>query len=166
MGHKFLMSVSTVAVAAAALVGMAVVAAEGPKQTAVGTKYALSGKVVQADGIGKNGETFALIYEENGTASGIGPDHKLHCLGVVQGAAGMIAEQHGYCIETDLDGDQVLWKVTPAAHPLGLTAALQAVHEALAGTGKYAGISMTWKSIDKSESTGPMEYSLKVDLTP
>lgn len=56
MGHKFLMSVSTVAVAAAALVGMAVVAAEGPKQTAVGTKYALSGKVVQADGIGKNGK--------------------------------------------------------------------------------------------------------------
>ena len=155
---------ATAAAVAAALVGMSVVAAEAPKPMPVGTKYVLAGKVVQADGIGKNGETFALIYEENGTASGNGPDHKMHCLGVLQGAAGMVAEQHGYCIETDLDGDQVLWKITVAPHPLG-PVSLQAVHEAIAGTGKYAGISMTMKTTDQAENTGPMAYTIKGEAT-
>ena len=163
MKGKLLVSAAAAAVAAA-LVGMAVVAAEAPKPMGVGAKFVLAGKVVQADGIGKNGETFALIYEENGTTSGNGPDHKMHCLGVLQGAAGRVAEQHGYCIETDLDGDQVLWKVTPAAHPLG-PVSLQTVHEAIAGTGKYAEVSMTIKTTDQSESTGPMAYTVKGEVT-
>jgi hypothetical protein len=164
MKRMYPVSVAAAAIVGAALVGTAAVAVEAPKPMSVGTKYALAGKVMQADGIGKNGETYALIYEENGTASGAGPDHKMHCLGVLQGAAGKIEEQHGYCIETDLDGDQVLWRVTPAPHPMA--GAIQAVHEAVSGTGKYAGISMTLKSTDQAESTGPMRYALKVDLTP
>ncbi len=163
MKGKFRVS-ATAAAVAAALLGIAVVAAEAPKPMVVGTKFVLAGKVMQADGIGKNGETFALIYEENGTTSGNGPDHKLHCLGVLQAAAGIVAEQHGYCFETDLDGDQVLWKITPAAHPLG-PASLQTVHETIAGTGKYAGISMTVTTTDQAENTGPMAYTLRGEVT-
>jgi len=161
---KFEFTVSATAAVVVAALGMAVLAAEAPKPTNVGLKYALTGKIVQADGLGKNFETFAAIYEENGTASGNGPDHKMHCLGVQQGGAGGVAEQHGYCIETDPDGDQVMWKVTPAPH--AGTAILQSVHEALGGTGKYAGITTTMKSTDQAEMTGPMSYRLKVDLTP
>lgn len=161
MKGKFRVSATAAAVAA---VGMAVVAAEAPKPMGVGAKFVLAGKVVQADGIGKNGETFATIYEENGTTSGNGPDHKLHCLGVLQGAAGMVAEQHGYCFDTDVDGDQVLWKITVAPHPLGPTS-VQAVHEAIAGTGKYAGISMTIKATSQAENTGPTGYTLKGEVT-
>jgi hypothetical protein len=34
--------------------------------------------------VGKNGDAFAVIYEENGTAAGNGPDHKMRCLGVLR----------------------------------------------------------------------------------
>jgi hypothetical protein len=158
-----LLSATGVAVAAA-VVGIAAVAVEAPKPMSVWTKFALAGKVMKADGIGKNGETFAAIYDEIGTSSGNGPDHKWHCLGVQQGAAGAIAEQHGYCIETDPDGDQVLWKITPPPHPLG-PVTVQTVHEAIAGTGKYAGISMTIKTTDQAEGTGPMAYAVKGQVT-
>ena len=63
-----------------------------------------------------------------------------------------------------VDGDQVLWKITVAPHPLGPTS-VQAVHEAIAGTGKYAGISMTMKTTVQSENTGPMAYALKGEVT-
>jgi hypothetical protein len=142
------------------LVGTAAIAAEGPKLIA--SKFAAEGKIVQTDMV--DGEGFALIYEEKGMGSGNGSDHKMHCFGVMQGATGTIVEQHGYCVETDPDGDQVLWKITPAAHPMAAIS-VQAGHKALAGAGKYAGISVTVNSTCQVASN-PTGYTLNCDLAP
>jgi len=72
----------------------------------------------------------------------------------MQGAGDRILEQRGYCMETDPDGDQVFWKVTPSAHQAGLHTVL-ATHEAIAGTGKYAGVSMTITSTCDITNSGP-----------
>jgi len=90
-------------------------------QISVATKYALSGMVVQADSVGNHGEGFTAIFELSGTGSGEGPDHKLHCLDIMYGALGAIAGESGYCVETDPDGDQVLWKTTSAPHSVSAT---------------------------------------------
>ena len=163
MKHKLLAFVTTGAIAGAALGGSLAVAADGTMPVA--SKFALEGKIIQGDGVGKNGETFALIYEETGTGSANGPDHKMHCLGVIQGGAGSIVEQHGYCIETDPDGDQVMWKVTPAAHLMTAPTTL-AVHEAFAGTGKYSGIALKLNSTYQLSDSSPAGYKLKCEFTP
>jgi hypothetical protein len=161
--RSFFYVLSAVAIAGGALFGTLAVAA-GPKEMGVGNKFALAGKIVQGD-VAKGG-TFAGIYEENGTAAGNGPDHKMHCLGVMQGTSDAVVEQHGYCMETDTDGDQVLWKVTPAGHPLNSPISL-ATHEALVGTGKYAGISGTLNSTCQvSPGAGPDQYALKCEFAP
>ena len=59
MRHKNLISV---AVAAAALVGTVAVAGEGPKDLG----FSVTGKVVQGDGVGKNGEAFVRIPRQSG----------------------------------------------------------------------------------------------------
>jgi hypothetical protein len=128
-------------------------------------KYTLSGKVVQADNVGKHGEGFAAIYELNGTASGKGPDHKLRCFGTMHGAMGTIAGEHGYCVETDPDGDQVLWKMTPAPHSAGAMTDLQGVWEALLGTGKYTRISMATGLRCQQSQTGLVGFKLECDVS-
>src|SRR5271165_3428866 len=153
---------SVAAVAAGAIVGP-VGAAEGPRGAIFAGKFEVSGNDIQGIGVGKDGEGFALVYEEDVTATG-GSDHKMHCLGVMQLAANTVAEQHGYCVETDPDGDQALWKVTPAPHLMGADA-VQAVHEAIAGAGKYAGVSTTIKSTCNLTSSGP-RYALSCESQP
>jgi hypothetical protein len=64
----FLTSVAAAAVATAALVGTAAVAAEAPKDMIFANKFAVTAKVLQASGIGKNGEAFVLI-DENTTVA-------------------------------------------------------------------------------------------------
>ena len=153
--------------AALSLFGMtadAADAADAAKPTISGAELAGAGRVVQFDGIGRNGEAFVAVLEDNQTVSGGGPDHRTHCLGIVRGAAGAIGEQINFCVETDQDGDQVLWKLTFAPHPTG-AATTQYVREAIAGSGKYAGISMTQKWTSEFESTGPSTYKVKDKLT-
>ena len=82
-------------IAAVALAGAAF-AAERPKEVSFAGKSTTTGKFLQGVPIGKN-EAFVAIFDENGTASGNGPDHKLHCLGVLQGLKGVV-ETHAYCI--------------------------------------------------------------------
>jgi len=113
MKLKFPVSMAAFAVAAATLSGMTVLAVEAPKPISIsGAEAVGDGRVVEADGIGKNGETFFAVLEDNHTVSGNGPDHKMHCLGILQGTAGIIAEHLNFCVETDPDGDQVLWKLS------------------------------------------------------
>ena len=134
-------------------------------QMSLAGKYTVSGKVVQADNVGKHGEGFIASYESNGTASGKGPDHKMHCFGIMQGSMGTIAEEPEYCVETDPDGDQVLWKITTAPHSVSAKTDIQNVWEALLGTGKYTGISMRAKSTCQVSSTALMGWAGKCDLT-
>jgi len=72
---------------------------------------------------------------------------------------GTIAEERGYCVETDPDGDQVLWRT------LNAKTDLQGVSEALLGTGKYTGISMRAKATCQQSATGLMGWTQKCDLT-
>ena len=134
-------------------------------QISVATKYALSGMVVQADNVGNHNEGFTAIYETSGTGSGEGPDHKLHCLAILQGAVGAISGESGYCVETDPDGDQVLWKMTPAPHSMNATKDLQGVWETLLGTGKYSGVSITTKVTCQQSATGLRSFKLECDAT-
>ena len=158
MNHNFLMSAALVAVAAGALLATVSVAAQTPKEMIFGNKFTVTTKFAQSDGVGKNGEAFVLV-EDNTSAADDVPGHRMHCLGVMQGIADAMNEEHVYCVETDLDGDQALWKVTPEAHrPKGEP--IPAVHETVMGTGKYAGISMTLKSMCQVTSSGPTGYSL------
>jgi hypothetical protein len=83
----------------------------------------------------------------------------------MQGANGTMVEQHEYCIETNIGGDQVLWKVTPESHPMNASS-VPAVHEAIAGTGKYADISMTIKTTCRVASTSSTGYTLSCERTP
>lgn len=153
-----------IAVAAAALVAAtSALAAETPKDMIFANKFTVAAKVVQAENLGKNGEAFVLIDEQ--TTVGDGSDHKMHCLGVIQGANGSMVEERQYCVETDPGGDQVLWKVTPQSQP-GNAPGIPAVHEAIAGTGKYAGISMTIRSTCRVVSHSPTGFSLSCDGAP
>jgi class 3 adenylate cyclase len=134
-------------------------------QASFPSKTALVGKVLGADNVGTHGQGFAAVYELNGTASGNGPDHKLHCFGILQGAAGAIVGERQYCVETDPDGDQVVWKVTPAPHPMSATKDLQSVSETIQGTGKYSGVSITTKATCQQSATGLMGWKLACDVT-
>lgn len=147
------------AFAAAAFVGEA--GAEAPKGAIFSGKFEVSGKVDQSIAAGKNGEGYVLAYEEDVSAPG-GSDHKVHCIGVMQGVTNKIVEQRGYCVETDPDGDQVLWKITPRAHEMGSSAVI-AVHETIAGTGKYADASAKITTTCAVASAGPTGYALKCD---
>ena len=134
-------------------------------QISVATKYALSGTVVETESVGNHGEGFTAMYELNGTASGNGPDHRLRCFVVTHGAMGAIAEDHGYCTDTDPDGDQVLWKMTTAPHALSTTKDLQSVWETLLGTGRYTGVSFTTKVTCQESDAGLKGFRLECDVT-
>ncbi len=154
------------AIAAGSLLGTAALAAEASKDAIFAGKFEVNGKVIQGVDVGRNGG-FALIYEEDTTAAG-GSDHQMHCLGVMQGTQGTaerIVEQHGYCVETDKDGDKVLWKVTPEANHSVNVQSLPGTAEALDGTGKYHGISKTIKSTCNVTVPGP-NYVLSCEMMP
>jgi hypothetical protein len=161
MTRRFLISLSTaVAVAAGSIIGAAS-AAEAPKGAIFASKFEVSGKVDQNICVGKNGEAFALLYEEDTTAT-VSSGYKMHCIGVMQGAENRIVEQHGYCAEADPEGNQIFWTITPAPHLMGSDAVF-AVHEAIAGRGKYAGISAKVTSTCQVWSVGPSGYTLKCE---
>jgi len=134
-------------------------------QISIATKYALAGQVLQADNVGSHSEGFTAVYELSGTGSGEGPDHKLHCLAILHGAAGEVAGENGYCVETDPDGDQVLWKTTPTPHAMSATKDLEGVWETLLGTGKYTGVSITTKVTCQQTATGLRSFKLACDVT-
>jgi hypothetical protein len=178
---------SATAVAAAALVGIAAAAAEGPKPVA--SKITTKGEF-QADVIGKNVEEHyrpaiwgggvvtekyltgknveagIAFTEENGTAEGNGPERKVHCFGVWQSASDKIMETHAFCIETDADGDQVLWRISAAAPHSADAAIVKNVNEAIMGTGKYAGISGTFNATCQMSWTGYGKYLSICDRKP
>jgi hypothetical protein len=62
-------------------------------------------------------------------------------LGVDQVIDG-VAEEHGDCIDTDKDGDQILWKTTEEPRHY-FTPIIAITEEAVAGTGKFSGRSTT-----------------------
>jgi hypothetical protein len=170
---------SATAVAAAALVGIAAAAAEGPKP--LPTKITTKGEI-QADVIGKNVEEFYLtgkyftgpnveagiaFTEENGTAEGNEPhERKVHCFGVWRSASDTIMETHAFCIETDADGDQVLWRISAAAPHSAEAAIVKNVNEAIMGTGKFAGISGTFNATCQMSWTGYGKYLSICDRKP
>jgi hypothetical protein len=152
------MLLSAAAVATATVVGIATASAEGPP---VATKTTTNGDV-QDDFIGKKQEAGMAfsgmsLFEANGTAEGNGPERKVHCYGVSQSTSDKIMETHAFCIETDPDGDQVLWRLSTAPHS-AMAAIVKNVNEAVMGTGKYAGISGTFDSTCQMSWTGYGKY--------
>ena len=77
----------------------------------------------------------------------------------------MIAEERGYCVETDPSGDRALWRMTPAPHSLNATTDLQGLLEALLGAGKDNGISMRAKAPCQQSTTALTGWTQKCDLT-
>lgn len=148
-----------VALAAAAFANLAS-AGEAPGGVFSGP-FEVNGKIRDSFAAGKGGDGFALAYEEVVTAPGAA-GHDTRCFGVMQGVRDRIVEQHGYCLETDPGGDQVLWKITPGAHPMG-SAAVVATHEAVAGTGRHAGVSETITTTCAVAAAGPTDYALKCE---
>jgi hypothetical protein len=132
-------------------------------QIVLAAKFEFTGKVVQADDVGAHGEGFTAIYESSGRSLGEGPDHTWHCLGLMRGAAGEIAGESEYCVETDPDGDQVLWKVTTAPHALSATKDVKGVFETILGTGKYTGVSASMTLTCQPSYTGLTGWTVQCD---
>ena len=89
----------------------------------------------------------------------------MHCFGMLQGSSGTIAEERGYCVETDPDGDQAPWRMDTRASlferddrppgPLG----------GVLGPRKDIGISMRAKATCQQSATGLTGWTQKCDLT-
>ncbi len=129
-------SVSMAVIAATTCIAAVSLAADAPKMIALSGKSAVEGKVAFT-AFGKDG--WVGTFDESGTVSGgNGPDHKLHCFGTIS-AVGGVAETHGFCDESDADGDHILWRTTPDLRPED-EAPKHGMRQALLGTGKYAGV--------------------------
>jgi hypothetical protein len=140
--RSYRVCLSTAVIAATALVETAAVAAAAPKDVSFTAKYSGTGRFLQGEEIGGPGAAFVAVFDENGTTAGNGIERRTHWFGVLHGAKGMVEATHSYSVDTDPDGDKVLWKLVTPVHPADASA-FQITGEAVWGTGKYAGVSGT-----------------------
>ena len=110
---------AAVAAAATMLIAGSTLAAETAKEGTYSGKISFAGKITQKIRLGDSDRYFTEAYEEDGTSSS-DPPVKSRCLGVDQVIDGVV-EGQSYCVDTDKDGDQILWKMTeePAHYGLG-----------------------------------------------
>jgi dienelactone hydrolase len=138
---------SAVAVAAAALFATTAIADEGT----VTAKVTSTGTPLQTIPVGGDR---VFVSEEKGTIERGGP-HPWRCVWTTFETASYDAR--GYCIETDLDGDQIVLKTTSE----GSGGAGSGAGEVAMGTGKYAGV--TGKIAFTCQFSGGINYSVNCD---
>jgi hypothetical protein len=128
-----------------AAISFGAMAADLPKEGTFSGTYSAAG-TYKAYPVGK--DRTLVMWEENGLSVGKGVfDHTTsHCFGLADIANGM-EQDHGYCVVTDIDGDQSVTedvsdgKRPTSAKSFGFTGTLTS------GTGKYAGISGEWTGV-------------------
>ena len=131
---------AAVAAAATMLIAGSTLAAETAKEGTYSGKIDFKGKFTEKIRLGEFDQYWAVTLEEHGTSSGDQPV-KSQCLGVGRDINGEW-EVHSYCVDTDVDGDQILWKLTDGPRRFTETVVTR-TEEALTGTGKYSGRSAT-----------------------
>jgi hypothetical protein len=136
--HTCLLSAFTLSTAMA--FGVAALAADLPKEGTFDVTYTASGTAKVTSVIGK--ERVLIAWDENGVGVGTGLfDHATwHCFGVADISNGVLQATNGYCVGTDLAGDQIVAKLTGDSEDGSATLTT--------GTGKYAGISGGFKYLE------------------
>ncbi len=152
--------VMSAALIATGLLATTAFAGESQKEVSFTAKGAIAGKFVQGVPIGKITdnipEAFVGLYDESGSWTGGPHPGTRRCVGDFTVVKGM-AESHDVCIDTDADGDVIVWKMTPEARSMAVPT-MKGTGEAVWGTGKYAGV--TGASTFTCESSGnPSGYT-------
>ena len=100
-----------------------------------------------------NGESFLEIREETGKVEGDGlfSNMTTRCFGTGETIKG-IRETHGYCVDRDADGDQIVYR-TNTEKPREERSSVRGVGESMLGSGKYAGIVANY--VVSCEESGP-----------
>jgi len=94
-------------------------------------------------------DDFISGWEETGYTLGGVFDHVTwHCLGGFRAFTGKSSAYTGHCVGTDTDGDQLVMSVESADESPPEVKARTDKLVALAGTGKYAGITGSWSGIN------------------
>ena len=144
-----------------AFVATAAIAADTPpKEGAFTGKSTGIGELLKTTPIGKNGDALN-IFEENGTAAN---GDKWHCFWLAPVIQNTAVEPHGYCLNTDKDGDQSLARTAAGTRPLSVPTGF-AGGEAVMGTGKYAGTMSSFVAICQfaGSANDPTHYSVTCD---
>jgi hypothetical protein len=153
---------AAVAAAATMLIAGSTLPAETAKEGTYSGKLRFVGKVTQQINIGENGRDFISASEEDGKSSS-DPPVKFHCLSVDEDVNGVF-EKQGFCVDTDNDGDQVLWKFTEDPHH-SMMAVITRTEEEIVGTGKFEGRSATQTlRCAYAEPPGEVTYAWDCDV--
>ena len=122
-------------------------AADLPKEGTINVTYSAAGTFKQ---IPLGEERWFGSFEDYGLSVGSGLlDHMTwHCWGVGDGMKNLAAFR-GYCVGTDPTGDQIAIEIVTDGK-IDLSKAFTVTNTITAGTGKYAGISGGWSSINHS----------------
>jgi hypothetical protein len=137
---------------AAMTCGTAAIAAGLPKEGTDSDTYTGFG-TVKGSPIGK--DRWLGSWEENGLTIGTGyTDHiTWHCFGLTDISNGM-AQDHGYCVGTDPDGDKIAADVgSDGKYAVAKSNGTSVTYTT--GTGKYAGISGGYKYVCHSGEFRP-----------
>jgi hypothetical protein len=136
---------SAATLSAAMAVGAAAMAADLPKEGTFSVTWS-GAATFKATAIGK--ERLVFAWDENSLAVGTGLfDHMTwHCFGLGDIANGM-AQWNGYCVGTDTAGDQIAANVASDGKYAADAKSFPGLATLTTGTGKYAGISGSWKYV-------------------
>lgn len=125
--------------------------AELPKEGACHLKVKLEAKQTldQLSAVGDG----ILSWDENEEATKVDcgptqwPPMREHCFGFGE-LDGKFAVSTGYCIDTDQDGDKIVWKLPPSKYPQYSTTSSYS-SDVLMSSGKYKGMSgkSTWACV-------------------
>src|SRR5271165_4915733 len=131
---------SAFALSIAVFIGTSAIAAELPKEGSFKGFYSASGTLKPVP-LGK--ERVFLVYDENGLSVTDGFLDRMtwHCWGLGEYGNGM-GQEHGYCVMTDPDRDQIGMSWGTEKHAAGQKD-LTTKSTLIGGTGKFAGISGT-----------------------
>jgi hypothetical protein len=127
----------TPVLSAALLIATPLFAEELPKAGTFTMKSITTGSVRFAT-VG-NGESHLDIWEQNGKVEGDGllSNMKRRCFGVQETVKAVSETPHGYCVDRDADGDQVVYRTAEEKHSW---TSMRGSGVAMLGTGKYTGI--------------------------
>ncbi len=153
--------VSDVVVCAAAFFATDSNAVDAPKEGTWTANITANGAMLQSNPIGKSGDAFLNLSEEFIDNPDGGKTHRLWLIPVIKNTA---VEPHGYCLNTDKDGDQVLTRMTAQTRPFGVQNGT-AVGEVITATGKYARMMSSNVSLCKfSGGIDPLKYTANCEL--
>jgi hypothetical protein len=106
--------------------------------------------------VGKSGDR-VFVEEEQGTIERDGDTHPWRCVWTTLEDQSYAFDARGYCIETDQQGDQIVFKTTSK----GSGGAGNDAEEVTTGTGKFAGI--TGKITFTCQFAGGINYTASCD---